>query len=134
MSSARTPENPRWTRSAEKLRVLYEIRGCWLELGMRTRSRTPLPEEWESYFEDLRRGRIDIGATIARFFDTIERRQLGWEGRRTGEKVIALLHQYLDLCAPLGQVVHGPKLVPPTYRASASGRVRAVVRAKRGAA
>jgi hypothetical protein len=123
MSSARTPENPRWTRSAKKLEILYEIRGVWLELGLRTRSVVPVPEEWEHYFEDLRRGRIDIGATVARVFDTIERRRLGWEGRRAGEKILALLQRYLDLCVPADQVMHGPKLLPQTCP---SGRVRGV--------
>ena len=125
MPTARTPENPRWTRSVEKLEVLYQIRAEWLQLGLRTRSVVPVPSEWESYFEDLRRGRLDIGATIARFFDTIERRNLGWEGRRAGERVMDLLHRYLDLCMPPDLTERKPTLMPNTHTVP-SGRVRAL--------
>lgn len=128
MPTARTPENPRWTRSAEKLELLYRIRGEWLELGLRTRSVVPVPAEWESYFEDLRRGRLDIGATIARFFDTIERRDLGWEGRRAGERIIGLLNQYLDLCVPADLADRKPTLMPSTQKPM---RIRGARLAKR---
>lgn len=138
MSRARTPESTgteRWRRSAEKIEVLYLIRQEWLSLGLRTRSVLPVPEEWEHYFEDLRRGRFDVGSTFGRFFDTLERRQLGWEGRRTGERVIALAQRYLDLCIPadVAGIEAGeaptPKVVPNTYRSRAVLRDR-----KRGAA
>lgn len=125
MSPVRTPENERWHRSAEKIAILYELRGLWLELGVRTRSVLPVPEEWEHYFEDLRRGRLDIGPTIARFFDTVERRDLGWEGRRFIDKALTLLHRYADLCVPPDLAGRSPVLIPNTHPAP-SGRVRGI--------
>lgn len=125
MPTHRTPENPRWTRSADKIAVLYELRGLWLDLGLRCRAVEPVPADWEHYFEDLRRNRLDVGPAMARFFDTIERRGLGYEGRQIGTRAIALLQRYLDLCVP-PDVAETPRpvLMPSTH---VSGRVRAML-------
>lgn len=86
-------------RCQELAKVEYEIHTEVLAVTLRSRADIPVPSEWKTWADDLRRGRLSVGGGFIRLVQTMIKRDMP-EGRTVALRVLDLLRRYVDIALP----------------------------------
>ena len=87
---------------------MLRVRELAVRASYRGNAELATPAEFQMWAKDLRRGRANFFGGLIRFFELVDRREMGDEARAIKAEAIALAAEFADLNAPRSDIHQQP--------------------------